>query len=298
MAALSANHPPDFAGSSAGVIPAFHWRGTTVYCGKIMRNLVIASVLFVAPAFAQEPKVSQWNGFERIDYKVENREALIVRPKTPAPGNPWIWRTEFFGHEPQGDLALLAAGWHVAYFKISDMYGSPAAIALMGKFHADATSNHKLAKRVTLEGFSRGGLYAVNFAGANPDKTAALYLDAPVLDIRSWPGGKGKGQGNAQCWKQALDAFSLTEETAKTFTGNPMDKAGILAKAGIPILSVCGDSDKVVPFDENTQPFAEKVRKDGGKIEVIAKPGVDHHPHSLKDPKPIVDFLLKNALKD
>jgi pimeloyl-ACP methyl ester carboxylesterase len=178
------------------------------------------------------------------------------------------------------------------------MYGSPAAISLMEKFHASATTEYKLAKRVTLEGFSRGGLYAVNFAGANPDKTAALYLDAPVLDIRSWPGGKGKGQGSAQCWKQALDAFSLTEETAKTFSGNPMDKAGILAKAGIPIISVCGDSDKVVPFDENTQPFAEKIRKDGGKIEVIAKPGVDHHPHSLKDPKPIVDFLLKNALKD
>ena len=35
----------------------------------------------------------------------------------------------------------------------------------------------------------------------------------------------------------------------------------------------------------------------GGKIEVIVKPGVDHHPHSLKDPKPIVDFLMNNALR-
>ena len=102
----------------------------------------------------------------------------------------------------------------------------------------------------------------------------------------------------APCWKQALEAFGLTEETAKTFTGNPIDKTAILAKAGIPILSVCGDADTAVPFDENTKPFAEKLRMEGGMIEVIAKPGVDHHPHSLKDPKPIVDFLLKNAKKD
>ena len=263
-----------------------------------MRNFAIASVLFAATAFAQETKVSQWNGYEKSDYQFAGHAALIVKPKTPAAGNPWIWRTEFFGHEPQGDIALLAAGWHVAYYQISDMYGSPAAVGLMEKFHAHATAEHKLAKRVTLEGFSRGGLYAVNFAAANPDKTAALYLDAPVLDIRSWPGGKGKGSGNAPCWKQALEAFGLTEETEKTFTGNPIDKTAILAKAGIPILSVCGDADTAVPFDENTKPFAEKFRKEGGMIEVIAKPGVDHHPHSLKDPKPIVDFLLKNAKKD
>ena len=74
-----------------------------------MRHLITA-VFFAASAFAQEPKVSSWNGFERVDYKVAEHEALIVRPKVAAAGNPWIWRTEFFGHEPQGDIALLAAG--------------------------------------------------------------------------------------------------------------------------------------------------------------------------------------------
>jgi pimeloyl-ACP methyl ester carboxylesterase len=258
-----------------------------------MRFILLPAVVFAASAFAQETKVSQWNGYEKIDYQFADRAALIVKPKTPAPGNPWIWRTEFFGHEPQGDIALLAAGWHVAYYRISDMYGSPAAVELMDKFHAHATAEHKLAKRVALEGFSRGGLYAVNFAAEHPEKTAAIYLD-----IRSWPGGKGKGKGGAREWQQALEAFGLTEETAKTFTGSPIDKTAVLAKAKIPIISVCGDADKVVPYDENTKPFAEKIRKEGGVIEVIEKLGVDHHPHSLKDPKPIVDFLLKNALRD
>ncbi len=41
--------------------------------------------------------------------------------------------------------------------------------------------------------------------------------------------------------------------------------------------------------------FATRYRELGGTVEVIVKPGVDHHPHSLKDPAPIVDFLIKHA---
>lgn len=243
----------------------------------------------------EPPKVSQWNGYERLDFKVADRAALLVKPRTPAKGRPWIWRTEFFGHEPQADLALLGAGWHVAYFQVSDMYGAPPAIALMALFHAAAVRDYGLNPRAVLEGFSRGGLYAVNFAAAHPDHTAGLYLDAPVLDIRSWPGGKGAGPGDQRCWQQALAIYGLTEETAATFNGNPLDQLAPLAKAGIPILSVCGAADKAVPMAENTTLLEQRYKALGGKIEVIAKPGMDHHPHSLKDPQPIVDFLLKNA---
>jgi pimeloyl-ACP methyl ester carboxylesterase len=242
------------------------------------------------------PKVSDWNGYEKLDFEVAGHAALLVKPKTPADGKPWIWRTEFFGHEPQGDLALLGHGWHVAYFKVSDMYGAPSSIELMDKFHAHVTKEFGLSIRAVLEGFSRGGLYAVNFAAAHPDHTAALYLDAPVLDIRSWPGGKGAGKGDARCWAQALQIYGLTEETAPAFKGNPLDRIEPLAKARIPILSVVGDADTVVPYGENTLLLKQRYEALGGKIEVIVKPGVDHHPHSLKDPQPIVDFILANAL--
>ncbi len=263
-----------------------------------MRHLLIllafTVVAFTIIARAADAKLpTQWNGFVRHEFSLDGRPGLVVKPAKAAPGSPWIWRTEFFGHEPQGDIALLNAGWHVAYFKVSDMYGDPKSVALMDEFHGRAVSEYGLSKRAVLEGFSRGGLYAVNYAAAHPDKTAALYLDAPVLDIRSWPGGKGKG--DARCWKQALEIYGLTDETAKDFKGNPLDKAEALAKAGIPIVAVVGDADVVVPYDENTKPFAEKYRAAGGTIEVIVKPGVDHHPHSLKDPKPFVDFLLKHV---
>ncbi|EDY16159.1 putative O-antigen related protein [Chthoniobacter flavus Ellin428] len=244
---------------------------------------------------AATPKTSVWNGYEKLDFEVAGKPALLVKPRTPAPGNPWIWRTEFFGHEPQGDIALLGLGWHVAYLKVSDMYGAPAAIDLMNQFHDYVTKTYGLNQRVVLEGFSRGGLYAVNFAAAHPDKTAALYLDAPVLDIRSWPGGKGASKGDARCWKQAMDIYGLTEDTAKDFKGNPLDHIDALAAAKIPILAICGDADKTVPYPENTAILQERYKKLGGNIDVILKPGGDHHPHSLKDPQPIVDFLTKYA---
>lgn len=248
---------------------------------------VRAGSVGVAPALEQ----SQWNGFTRVDFEVAGRPCLVVFPAQAAAGKPWIWRTEFFGHEPQADLALLARGWHVAYMDARDMYGAPKAMALFGQFYAHAVVRFGLAQRVVLEGFSRGGLYAFNFAVAHPTRVAALYLDAPVLDIRSWP---GKKPGSRE-WAACLEAYGLTELSVTQFRGNPLDRILTVAKAGVPIIAVCGDADQVVPFAENTAILEKRYRELGGTIEVILKPGVDHHPHSLKDPAPIVDFLIKHA---
>jgi len=255
---------------------------------------------FVAAAFFAlqtihadlSPRASQWQGYEKIDFEAGGQPALLVKPKTVAPGSPWIWRTEFFGAFPQADLALLAAGWHVAYVKASNMYGSPAALEIMEQFYKAVIRDYGLGQRAVLEGFSRGGLYAVNFAAAHPEQTAALYLDAPVLDIRSWPGGKGAGKGSPDCWRQALQVYGLTEQTAASFKENPLDHLEPIARAGIPILCVCGDADTTVPMKENTSLLEARYKELGGTVDVIVKHGCDHHPHSLADPKPIVDFLL------
>ena len=52
------------------------------------------------------------------------------------------------------------------------------------------------------------------------------------------------------------------------------------------------DADDVVPYAENGAKLARRYRELGGVVEVILKPGVGHHPHSLEDPRPIVDFIL------
>jgi len=238
---------------------------------------------------------ADWNGYEQRDFVVDGRNCLLVLPKTPAPGKPWIWRTEFFGHEPQGDIALLGKGFHVAYMDLQNQYGAPAALDHMDKFHAHLTKEFGLARKTVLEGFSRGGLFAFNWAARNPQRVAALYVDAPVCDFKSWPGGKGKGQGSPGDWQNVLAVYGLTEAQALAYKLNPVDNLAPLAKAKIPILSVCGEADKTVPIDENTRVVETRYKALGGEIVVIAKPNCDHHPHSLVDPKPIVDFVLKHT---
>ncbi|MBT5381113.1 MAG: alpha/beta hydrolase, partial [Opitutae bacterium] len=96
-------------------------------------------------------------------------------------------------------------------------------------------------------------------------------------------------------WERCKQAYGLNEEEAAEFKGNPIDNLAPLAKAGIPLLHVVGEADTVVPVSENTNVIEKRYKKLGGKIQVIRKDGVGHHPHSLKDPKPIVDFILKAA---
>ena len=247
-------------------------------------------------------EVQRWEGYDRVDISVAGREAVMVRPAAATmteAGRPWIWRTEFFGFDAQVDIALLGLGWHVLYCEMSGMYGTPEAIDLMAAFHGRVTSEHHLARRVVLEGFSRGALYAVNFAAAHPNLTAALYLDAPVLDVRSWPGGHGSGQGHAGAWREVLALYNLTEESAADFERSPLHSAEKLAVAGIPIVAVAGLADSTVPFSENLEPFAQRYRAaGGGDLPMYLKDGGDHHPHSLDDPTPIVEFLVQNALQD
>ena len=245
----------------------------------------------LSPLAGPEPRRSVWNGYDRIDFTLAGRAGILVLPKTPAPGRPWIWRTEFFDHQPQVDLALLARGWHLAYMDAKDMYGSRKAISLFGEFYAHLVTQAQLAPRVVLEGFSRGGLYAFNFAATHPSRVAALYLDAPVLDVRSWPGR----DRSSKEWTQFLEAHGLTEQSFAGFRGNPIDRIPAVANGKIPIIVVCGDADTVVPVAENTAVLEKKYRELGGTIEVIVKRGVGHHPHSLDDPTPVVDFLVKHT---
>lgn len=265
---------------------------------KPFLSLVLLLTLGIASAMADyEGKRSDWQGFDRYDFAMGDRSCILVAPKEEAAGRPWIWRARFFGHEPQADVALLEKGYHVAYCEVGGLFGGPEAVAHWDDFYAHVVGKYDLARKVALEGMSRGGLIIYNWAARNPEKVACLYGDAPVCDIRSWPGGKGSGKGSPSDWEKAMQAYGLTEDTLAEFRGNPIDKEQLepLAKAGVPVLHVVGEADTVVPVAENTNIVANRYRELGGSIEVIRKPGVDHHPHALKDPAPIVDFITRHV---
>jgi pimeloyl-ACP methyl ester carboxylesterase len=238
-------------------------------------------------------KVSSFYGYDCADFSFDGRTARVVKPRVLAKGNPWVWRARFWGVEPQVDIALLERGFHIVYCDVSELYGNDEAMEVWDNFYKFLTGAG-LSKKVVLEGFGRGGFYAYVWAVQNPDKVACVYADAPVLDIRSWPGGKGKSKGNVEEWRKFMQSYGYNNEVdVLKFTSNPINNIANIVKGGYPMLHVVGSVDVVVPVDENTALFEQEVKRLGGDITVIYKRNVGHHPHSLKNPQPIVDFIQK-----
>lgn len=234
---------------------------------------------------------SVWNGYRRADFEVDGRPSLLIFPEHPLPGNPWVWRTEFFGAFDMVDRALLAKGWHIGYHQVSNMYGCQTSIEYLRAYQDYVEEHFQLDRHPVLFGFSRGGLYAVNYTAAYPSRVGGLYLDAPVMDIRSWPGGFGVGCGAPGCWEECMRWYGLSVASAPGFAQNPLDQVDRLVAADIPIIGVVGLKDGVVPYEENLGAFVPKYRAAGGRIKVLKKPECDHHPHSLEDPTPVVEFI-------
>ena len=124
--------------------------------------------------FAQD---SQWKGFEKLNFEIEGRQAWLVKPAKAMEGNPWVWRARFPGWHTEMDSMLVSEGYHLAYIKTDNEYGSPKAMKAWDAFYDFLTSNHHLNNKVALEGVSRGGLFIYNWAKANPSKVACIYAE-------------------------------------------------------------------------------------------------------------------------
>ncbi|WP_372931908.1 alpha/beta hydrolase family protein [Mariniphaga sediminis] len=261
--------------------------------GKKTTSLIlITTVLISLFAFRKDTVFTE---YEIKEFSFKGHDAKIVFPNKPNPNNYWIWRARFWGHEPQVDKALLEKGFHVAFIDVSNLFGNHEAVELWNEFYRFCVSEYGFNQKVVLEGMSRGGLIVYNWASKNTGKVFSIYADAPVCDIKSWPGGMFNGDGSPEAWEICLKAYNLDTLSVKTFDDIPVYNCVHVAKAGIPVMHVYGDADTVVPYAENTKLLAKKIRGTGGTIELIRKKGVGHHPHCLEDPSPIVDFILNSV---
>jgi hypothetical protein len=263
--------------------------------------LLIAFLSFTTIATAAWPsgKRSAWHGYERIDFSLpgDGARCILVKPKTPAKGNPWIWRARFWGHQPALDLQLLGKGFHLTYCEVGGLFGAPRAVERWNKFHALAVQQG-LSSRPVLEGMSRGGLIIVNWASANPDKVTAIYGDNPVCNFNSWPGGKN-GKFSKKDWQRCLKAYGLSAAAA-TDHPQPLSPATLkpLAEKKVPIALVLGLADMVVPAGENGEALARNYESLGGPLKIWRKPGKGHHPHGLHPPDELTAWLLQATEKD
>jgi pimeloyl-ACP methyl ester carboxylesterase len=197
--------------------------------------------------------------FDRYSFEQKGVEGSInvIVPKSAAPGRPWVFRADFVGRGAAVDLALLDQGFHIVTGPVPYNADGPSLKSWNAVY--DLLTGHGFSKKPVLEGAGGAAGEAYAWAIANPDKVSCLYGENPVL----------------RC--------TMTK-------AQPLDNLAALARAGVPVLHVCGSLDPMYP---NQTLEAEKHYKElGGSMTVIVQEGEGHYPTAPKDPKPVVEFIV------
>ncbi len=239
---------------------------------------------------------SSWHGFTRYDFQLDRRNAHIIVPEKAAPGNPWIWRARFPEWHYQMDSILVRKGFHVVYINTDGMFGSPKAMDIWNNFYNYLTSQYHLNQKAALEGVSRGGLFVFGFAKHWPERVSSVYAEAPVCDFKSWPGGKGIGDGDPASWKQLIEIYGFSsEKEALGYVGNPIDNLENLAAAKVPLFFSIGLNDSIVPPEENTFKLASQYIRLGGPATIYANTkglqSLKGHHFPIENLKAGADFI-------
>ncbi len=250
----------------------------------------------------KDGKESLWKGFKRYDFKYNTKEARLIVPTNPLPSSPWIWRARFPGWHTEADSILVSEGFHLAYINTNKQFGSPKAMKIWDDFYNFLTTELKLHEKVSLVGVSRGGLFIYNWAKRNPNKVACIYAEAPVCDLKSWPAGFGKSDGNKKEWETLKKEYGFaSDKEAKSYTNNPIDNLEALAAAKIPILHMVGLNDKIVPVNENTLTLIDNYIRLGGIATVVpctqGKQTQKGHHFTIETPQTVVDFIKYHSLQ-
>jgi len=248
--------------------------------------------------------LSTFYGFNRYDFQANQKNCIIVTPKKPAPGNPWIWRAYFFDHKPYMDSILCSKGYYMGYVDLPDLYGCPSAVASMNTFYSYITTTYGFSKKPLLYGISRGGLYVYNWGRSNISKISCVCGDGACFDIVSWPCGcYATGMPSPSDWALCKTDYGFANDSiAKAYTGNPYQNMRPFADAKIPLINVYGTADPAAVPNQNVLRANDSLKKYNWQTVLIAKPGVGHvHGVTAADgalpgqADTLLNFFLKNT---
>jgi hypothetical protein len=198
------------------------------------------------------------NCYGRYSFELGGVEGSVnvIVPKDVAAGKPWVFRAGFVGRDAAVDLALLAKGFHIVTGPVGYNSNGPQ------RRHWDAVyrhlTNHGFAKKPVMEGAGGAAAEVYAWSIANPDRVRCIYAENPVL---------------------------------RDTTGNerPLDNLAPLAKAGVPLLHVCGSADPWL--DGQTRAAQRRYSDLGGKMEVMVMEGDRYCPIAGKELTQVVDFI-------
>ena len=230
-------------------------------------------------------------------FSFEGRDALIVFPEKADAKRRWALKTEYFSAFQELEEKLVESGFHLAYLKNNNRWGTPDDLAAKRRFAGMLREKYSLNEKCMPVGMSCGGLHAIKQAAAYPEMVSLLYLDAPVVNLLSCPFGLGsRGTGISESAKQeALDALGLDMSGLIAYRDHPLDRLHALISNRIPALLVWGEADTVVPFEENGKHVYDAYKGTGIPFMAQSKPGCDHHPHGPADMEAALSFILEYA---
>jgi hypothetical protein len=200
--------------------------------------------------------------YDRYEFELGGVEGSItvIVPKTAAAGKPWVYRAGVVERDAMVDLALLAKGFHIVVGPVP--YNSDGPVLRSWNAVYKHLTDHGFSRKPVMEGAGRAAGEVYAWAIENPDKVSCVYAENPVLRCH----------------------MSKTQ---------PLDNLGPLAKAGVPLLHVCGSLDAAL--NDNTRVVEKRYKDLGGQITVIVKEGEEHYPLAPKDASPIVKFIIKKV---
>jgi CubicO group peptidase (beta-lactamase class C family) len=172
-----------------------------------------------------------------------------------------VFRAGFVARDAVVDLALLARGFHIVTGPMPYNADGPSLQAWNAVYRHFV--QHGLSPKPVMEGAggAAGEVYA--WAIENPEKVSCIYAENPMLQ----------------------------SEMSKT---TPLGHLAPLAKAGVPLLHVCGSLDPWL--ESHTQAAVREYQELGGQMTLIVKQGEGHYPLAPKDPAPVVEFIRTNAM--
>jgi pimeloyl-ACP methyl ester carboxylesterase len=228
-------------------------------------------------------------------FDVAGHKAFVEVAPKPAVGKPWVWYAPnvngdfiILNHRMYAD-SFLDAGISIASCDLGEVRGAPGSTAKFDLFHREMVKRGWSSKPVLL-GQSRGGLMTLAWAMRHPEKLAAWAGIYPVCNLASYPLRHSRDETLADYGMDEQDLRTRLDEF------NPVSNLAGLAKHNVPMFSVHGDKDTLVPFEENTELLKARYTALGGACEVKIIPG---RGHEVSPPffecRELVDFIVKHA---
>jgi pimeloyl-ACP methyl ester carboxylesterase len=245
--------------------------------------------------FSEGPPEKKGLPFPGETLSISHRQAFLI-PSAYAPAGgpkPWVWYAPTLPNLPGGSERwmfekLLTAGIAIAGIDVGESYGSPEGRQGFSDLYTELTQTRGYSTKPAMLARSRGGLMTLAWAAENPGKVVAWAGIYPVSNIASYPG-----------IQRAAPSYKLTEAELAThlLQHNPVDRLDALAKAGVPLFAIHGDSDKLVPLNTNSGLLKERYTALNGSMELIIPPGQGHNMWpGFFECEELVAFLKKHLL--